>query len=124
MHQIAKFYRDSCRDLSAVILEEDHDEKEGLLGVVFQNEDPDVLDEKGNPEEWVTFFADQSQRADMVKWFRSIADKIESLGIDTPGIRDPKAPCENFNIEVDMHLDCPGDGHYLCPECCHCSIPK
>lgn len=39
--------------------------------------------------------------------------------IGSPGLRDPDAPCEDYEPEnAVVASDCCGDGHYLCVEDC------
>lgn len=60
------------------------------------------------------------KRVALFAWRRWVVGQREPTGV--PGRRDPEYPCESYEPRTRLRSDrgsCEGDGHYLCPGCCH-----
>lgn len=51
--------------------------------------------------------------------YRRVRRWCTEMPVGTPTIRDPQSPCSVFEPGRHAGFRCPGDGHYLCGECCH-----
>ena len=53
---------------------------------------------------------------------RCAADVVPDGSFGAAGVRDPEAPCEEYDASAPTgggYQDCEGDGHYLCLQCKH-----
>lgn len=51
--------------------------------------------------------------------YRRATRACDIMPTGVPGNRDPSAPCTSYDPRKREGFVCPGDGHYLCRECCH-----
>jgi hypothetical protein len=58
------------------------------------------------------------------RWAWLVAEVNGRAVLGQPGMRDPDAPCDDFNPGTPSG-ECRTDGHYMCDECTHrATCPK